>query len=223
MVATFLLTIGFAVYQTVAVERLGQAQHETVGAYDQAKEQQRQAEKLAAGLALERGQELCDQGQGVLGLLWLARALRSAVQAEDAGLGRVIRTNLDFETRQAPVLQARWPHAGTVTAVALSPNGRLAVTAGEKDVHFGDTETGARACPPLQHQGTVDVVLFSPDGNSIATVADRAARLGAAATVAALTLPLIHRQRVMAAALSSDDSGACRLPCFVRSEISSAG
>jgi hypothetical protein len=193
LVATFLLTISFAVYQTVAVDRLGRAQHATAVAYDQVKEQQRQAEKLAAGLALGRGQELCDQGQGDLGLLWLARALRSAVQAEDAGLERVIRTNLAFDARQAPVLQARWPHAGTVTAVAFSPDGRRVVTGGEKEVNFWDTETGARVCPPLQHEGTVDVVLFSPDGLSLATVASRAARLWDAATGVPLTRPLMHQ------------------------------
>jgi hypothetical protein len=155
------------------------------------KEQQRQAEKLAAGLALERGRELCDQGQGGLGPLWLARALRSAVQAEDAELERVIRTNLAFEARQAPVLQARWPHGRTVTAVAFSPDGRLVLTGGwDRTARLRDVATGELLSPPLAHQGRPRTGTFSPNGQAILTGSDdEVARPWETATRRALTSP----------------------------------
>ncbi len=63
-------------------------------------------------------------------------------------------------------------HAGTVIAVALSPDGRLLVSGGYEDnsVQVWDVTTGERIATPEGHSGAIQQVLFNPDGRSFATM-----------------------------------------------------
>jgi WD40 repeat protein len=56
-------------------------------------------------------------------------------------------------------------HAGHVTRVAFSPNGRLALSGGyEGTMRLWDIETGEQRHCFEGHQGAVYGVTFSPDG-----------------------------------------------------------
>jgi WD40 repeat protein len=60
-------------------------------------------------------------------------------------------------------------HQG-ICLVALSPDGRRALTAGDdRTVRVWDTATGKAISEPLRHQEIVQVALFSPDGRTVFT------------------------------------------------------
>jgi WD40 repeat protein len=58
-------------------------------------------------------------------------------------------------------------HAGGVDDVAVSPDGRTALSAGWEDhqARLWDLETGRESCRLEGHTGRVLGVAFSPDGN----------------------------------------------------------
>ncbi len=57
-------------------------------------------------------------------------------------------------------------HAGSVRAVAFSPDGRFALTGSEDNTaQLWDSETGMPIGKPLRHSDQVRAVAFSPDGS----------------------------------------------------------
>jgi WD40 repeat protein len=115
------------------------------------------------------------QGQSDRALLWLARAL--AVLPDDSPeLEHVIRSNLGDVSREVCPLRQAYPGDGTLTALALSPDGRWLITqgygpGGEQDkvqVRLWDVAVSQRA-----GEGLIDglpsipagqaQVFFSPD------------------------------------------------------------
>lgn len=139
-------------------------------------EQQRQEEAAAARkeksglqatMALDRGLAWCDQGEVGRGMLWLARGLELA-PADDEGLQRAIRSQLAVWRRRLHSVRMVLPHEGTVYGVAVSPDGRLVLTASKGQlVRIWDAATGKQAFPPIQVPAST--VTFSPDGKSFLT------------------------------------------------------
>jgi WD40 repeat protein len=185
LVAVVVLAVGYGVEQA----RFGAAQQQfahdqekiagdlrneqaqTRAALDDVRSQRRQAQRLAATLALDRGLALCQQGDVRHGLLWLARSLELAPQdAED--LTHVARANLAEWSQELAPLHDYFtdPGSGPTTCVAVSPDGRLvAVGSQQKNLVLWDGRTHQQVGEPLQHGDHFWKVQFSPDGKRLLT------------------------------------------------------
>ncbi len=91
-----------------------------------------------------------------------------------ANLDRIVWSAEMFERyakgRLPPVEERVWPHLGSVTSVAFSPDGRLALTGSWKEARLYDVATGKRLrLWTHKRPSYVIVVAFSPDGRLAAT------------------------------------------------------
>ena len=128
-----------------------------------------QLEKLSAAMSINEGVMQCEGGEVGRGLLWLARALERADRAGDGDLERVARLNLaswrPFYVRP----RALCLHGSWVWTVAISPDGRTALTASiDGTAALWDVATGEKR-GTFQHQSRVWVAVFSPDGTKVLT------------------------------------------------------
>lgn len=99
-------------------------------------------------------------------------------------------------------------HIAPVHAVALSPDGRTVVSAGDdRTIRRWNTATGAPVGPPLVgHSGSVEGLVISPDGRTIVSSSDdRTIRRWDATTGKPLGLPLRgHEKEVKSVGISPD-------------------
>jgi WD40 repeat protein/serine/threonine protein kinase len=163
-----------------------------------------EAQRFAAGLLLERGQGLCQQGQYAGGLLWLARGL-DVVPDEADDLRQSFRTLLGgWSTRLCPC-RLVIDHSRSVRGADLSPDGRLLATASGDTAQLWDAGTGRPIGPPLRHAARIYAVALSPDGRLLLTGSDdRSARLWETATGRPVGPPLTHAGPVEQVAFSPD-------------------
>ncbi len=168
--------------------------------------QRRQTDRLAAGLAVDRGVSLCERGAVAEGLLWLARSLEMADEADDEGLRFAARANLALWGTRLHRLRACLAHPGPVRAVAVSPDGATVATGCEDgQVRFWGAAAGAAAGEPLRHAGAVHALAFTPDGQSVLTgSADGSARLWDATRRRPTGPPLEPGAAVLAVAVGPD-------------------
>jgi WD40 repeat protein/tRNA A-37 threonylcarbamoyl transferase component Bud32 len=190
----------------------------------------RQARVYQAGLALERGTNLCERGEFARGLLWLARGLEAA-PADADDLEQPLRALLSAWARELRPLEAVLPHEGTVFVAVFSPDDKTILTKssrrarpqdGDPDhldaeadrqpesagvlLQLWDAATGQRIGRPLPgHRGDVNVLAFSPDSKLVVTCGeDGNACLWDAVTGRAVAPPLRHNGAVQVAAFSPD-------------------
>src|SRR5262249_26195575 len=151
---------------------------------------------------LDQGVNLCEQGNGGLGLLKLTEGLAKAPDDAD-DLQRVIRANLSGWPDRLSTLNAFLVHGGEVLAAAYSPDGRTVLTGGaDGAARLWDARTG-EALRAFRHESKVLAVAYSPDGQIVATGgADGTARLWDMRTREAAGLPLKHDSEVRAVAFS---------------------
>ncbi len=99
-------------------------------------------------------------------------------------------------------------HAGRVTAVAVSPDGkRLAAATADGAAFLWDIATARPAAPPLQHGPPLHQLAFSADGRRLVTVADdHTARVWDVATGQPVT-PLLSQGDAVASASLAPDGG----------------
>jgi WD40 repeat protein len=97
-------------------------------------------------------------------------------------------------------------HAGAVSAVAVSPNGKLILTGSEDGTaRVWDADTGKPVGEPLKHGKPLQSVAFHPTGESFLTAGeDGTARLWKTADRTPLCEPLKHAKGVTVAAYSPD-------------------
>lgn len=95
---------------------------------DQFRTERDRAQFLAAKLALDQATHLCDQGDIPLGLPWMVRAVQLA-PADATELDWAVRMNLAAWENRIGKLQGFLPHEAQTHRVALSRDGRIALTA----------------------------------------------------------------------------------------------
>jgi WD40 repeat protein/tetratricopeptide (TPR) repeat protein len=99
-------------------------------------------------------------------------------------------------------------HQAPIKAVALSPDGSLALTGSlDRTARVWDTATGKAIGQPLVHPGEVLAVAFGPDGRTVATGCGRErgdARVWDVSLGNPLGGPLTHAGSVLAVAVSPD-------------------
>jgi WD40 repeat protein len=171
--------------------------------------QRRLADRLAAELTIDRGISLCQQGRTDDGLLWLLRGLKDVREKKPRGhptLDHLAR--LELAAWRAELTSLRWfqKAGGQVLAVAISPDGRSALTgSADRTARLWDLASGQPKGLPLIHDGSVPAVAFSRDGRTALTGSgDRTARLWDLATGKAKGPPLEHAGPVSAVAISPD-------------------
>jgi WD40 repeat protein len=129
------------------------------------------AEQLGYRLAenyLDRGVALCERGEVAHGMLLMARGLATA-PGESSDVGRVLRGNLAGWQEELDVLLAQQRHGGPITAVAFSPDGKLAATGGRD--HLVRLWEGDEAGPlggPIECPDEIRALAFSLDGGTLA-------------------------------------------------------
>jgi WD40 repeat protein len=163
----------------------------------------RDVQRLLAENYLDRGLQLCDQGEAERGLFWVARALENAQSTE---LEHTARANLSAWIPRLPRLRDYLEHQGWVLAVAFSPDGKTVATSSwNPTARLWDVATGKPIGSPLTHQGRVHALAFSPDGKTVLTGGDDCtARLWEAATGKPVGAPLTHQGPVHAVAFGPD-------------------
>jgi WD40 repeat protein/tRNA A-37 threonylcarbamoyl transferase component Bud32 len=164
----------------------------------------KRARQESARVALDRGLNLCEAGDVGLGLIYLTRALASAVQAQDGDLESAIRLNL--AAWEAQLWSLRTYREG-VSAAAVSPRGSLlAVVLAKDTVELWDLRDGHedQTLHSLPHGEAVKALAFSGAGGRLLTWTDRTVRIWDVATGRLAGPPLVHPNRLTAAALSRD-------------------
>ncbi len=167
--------------------------------------QRRQADHLAASLALDKALYLCDKGEISHGLLWMARGLEIADRAGDDNLQWAIRANLAEWPRLLHALQFCLPHPGRVLAVAVSPDGRMIVTGGsDGTARLWNAATGQAVGAPLRHSAPVQAVAFRPGSRTLVTASGATVQSWDGADGRPLGTPLTAPGTVLALAFSKD-------------------
>jgi WD40 repeat protein len=133
------------------------------------------------------------------GLAFAARALRLR---PDASTRALTASLLVATPRMFRLVQ----HAGRVSAVAWSPDGRwIATASSDHTARVWDARTGEPVGAPLKHGDEVNEVEWSPDGTRIATASDdHTARVWDARTGQPASAPLQHGDKVETVAWSPD-------------------
>lgn len=147
--------------------------HQELQQREQAEQERKHAKREAAYSALERGRGLHRLGEGGRGLLWHARALELAGEAEDFDLQRAVLANLAFTPRQTHILRTILPlpiKRGMRPRAVFSPDGKLILTAGhDESVRLWDASSGELLGEPLRLPARVGQAAFHPRGDKVLT------------------------------------------------------
>ena len=138
-----------------------------------ADEQSRRNQRIAAGLALERGINYCEHEEVPRGLLWLARGLEMAGR-ENPDLQWDARMNIGAWLPRLHSLQHILPQndAGGSedpggSRLAYSPDGAYLLVVGRTTVQAWDTTTGSRIGAPFAPGGGRSATAISPDARRV--------------------------------------------------------
>jgi WD40 repeat protein/tetratricopeptide (TPR) repeat protein len=133
----------------------------------------KRAQREATNLAFEQAMTLCDGGEVAAGMHLLVHGLDLAEQARAPDLEHLFRANLAAWRQHLHTQRAVLPHAGGVSAVACSPDGRTWATATwdrATRLRFWDAATGQPRGAAIQHEPWITGLAFSPDGKTLLAV-----------------------------------------------------
>jgi len=147
-------------------ENVIDAERQTAVQRDKAVSARNEGQQVLAGVMLDRGVTLAEQGEVGEGLFWMLEALKVA-PPEARDLTRVIRTNLAAWTSQAHGLQVALEPPRAVAQCAFYPDGRHFLTLDGGAVWVGGTATGDQKT--LLQVENVWRFALSPDGAMILT------------------------------------------------------
>jgi WD40 repeat protein/tRNA A-37 threonylcarbamoyl transferase component Bud32 len=152
---------------TLLVSNAEQRTHEALGKEEQAHQETeaalRESRLVAAGLALDRGLALGDQGNAALGMHWFLRGM-DLLPPDEKALHAVLLANLAAWRGSFSVLRGRLQANGAVSALAVTKDGRTIVAGTTmREGWLWDVATGQPLGGPLAHPGQVATVAISPD------------------------------------------------------------
>jgi serine/threonine protein kinase/WD40 repeat protein len=197
LLAVTVISILFALYQKEALGKSEESQRRL----EEADRRRRRFTRLSVKLALERGQQLCQQGEVAQGVLWLARALELA---EDADLRRVCRANLAGWRLHLPRLKAAVACSPDESEeVFVSPDGKALLK--RRVGRWYATPAGRRILAAVP-QGGVQNWILSPNRKVVFISVEgmKWARFWDLTTGKPLGQPLPIKGEVLAAAFSGD-------------------
>ncbi len=169
-----------------------------------ANEEKLKSQRMSAGLALDRGLQLCQEGKVSQGMLWMAESL-AVNPEEDRGFADVVRLNLAAWRSPLTVQRALIGHEQAVSCVAYSPDGKTLAIAHGGTVSRRDAMTGEPAGQVLVHSGAVASIAFSRDGQLLATgTYDKSVRIWDVATGKPMGQPIPQPDIVNAIEFSPD-------------------
>jgi WD40 repeat protein len=150
-----------AVYQRGEAERIARNERELRRKYQQ----------QSARTSFERAYDKCVSEGPSHGLLWLARNLGEAIDAEDPALERSVRNQIAAWKGGVNCLEAVFDAAGPDVDVAFSPDGHTALTAEFRGtILLWDAATGDARGPRLKFDGQVTYPRLSADGKHVFAV-----------------------------------------------------
>jgi hypothetical protein len=163
-----------------------------------------QAETLALRVQFEHYFSKAEDRPDVA-LIGMASLLPKALRLKDQRLANSLRWQIGASSGSMARLNAIYEHQASVAAVALSADGKTALTGISGNMtQMWETATGKTIGPPLQHQGEVRAVALSADGKTALTGSDdKTARLWDTATGKQIGPALLHEGRVFSVALSA--------------------
>jgi len=162
------------------------------------------SQRMSAGLAFNRGLQLCQEGKVSEGLLWMAESL-AVNPEEDRGFAEVVRLNLAAWRAPMTVQRTLIGQERAVSCVAYSPDGKILATAQAGTVNRWDALTGEPVGQALVHSGDVASMAFSRDGRLLATgTYDKSVRIWGVATGKLIGEPIPQPDIVNAVQFSRD-------------------
>ena len=171
----------------------------------EADERREQAEGLALRIQSEHYFAKVDERPD-LATVGMARLLPMAARVKDQSVADLLRLQVGAWSRRVTRLSAIFSHEEGVVAVALSADGKMALTGSwDKTARLWNTATGKPIGPPLVHEREVVAVALSADGKTALTGShDKTAHLWDTATGKPIGLPLRHKGAVVCVVLSAD-------------------
>jgi WD40 repeat protein/tetratricopeptide (TPR) repeat protein len=207
MAATYFRTLAGREFR--ANQQSQVAQQIAIEARQQALEERDRSQRHSAGLALDKGIALAEQGEAARGLHWLLESLTGA-PSEPAEIQRVIRINLSAWSEQVHGLRhiIRVPSRSESTAAyrcAFSPDGHLFAVASADRIEFWDAKSFEPAGKSLVFERLPQAFAFSPDAKTLITGDDQGgAQRWDVTTRSRVGPPLPHGGIVWGVAFSPD-------------------
>jgi serine/threonine protein kinase len=187
-------------------EKAAGAERETAVQRDAAVSARNESQRVSAGVLLDKGIDLAEQGEVAEGLFWMVEALKVAPE-ESPELRRAIRTNLAAWMGRAHGLRHVFLQPPGVSQCALAPDGRHFLTVSSGGIQAWEAATGRAAGPPVKAEGW-SILALSQDGDRmlvrLAEGKPGLIQIRDVATGQAAGPPLPHPAAIQAAAFTPD-------------------